>query len=382
MLGRLSDLAQALAIGAFVLLVGIEWLLDGARARRLGRPGGFPFHDSLTNVSLGIGSVLFGGIAVLQGVTVHRYLDEHWALVTLPQHSVWVWIGVTIAVDLCFYWSHRAMHRVNLFWAIHATHHQSGQFNFLVALRIAWMSVFFSWIFYLPLALAGVTIGMVLLSRGISSLYQFLLHTRLVGKLGPLELVLNTPSHHRVHHGADAHYLDRNHGGILIVWDRLFGTFAAEDAEPTYGTTRPFASYDPIWANAVEWVRLAGMTRATRRLRDKVQLWLRPPEWRPPDLAAAAAAVAVAPAAPIAPPRRAVDVYVAVHFVLVLGAALLSMIYSARMTTGGSVLLAVEIVAALVVWGALIEGRRWGWWLEVARLGSLAALAVVAAARG
>ena len=241
MLGPLPPLAQALAIVAFLLLVGIEWLLDGVRARRRGRPGGYPFHDSITNVSIGIGSVLFGGIAVLQGVTVHRYLDEHWALVTLPEDNIWVWIGVTIAVDFCFYWSHR----VNLFWAIHATHHQSDQLNFLVALRVPWLSVFFSWIFYLPLALFGVTLGMTLLSRGISSLYQFLLHTRLVGKLGVLEHVLNTPSHHRVHHGVEPRYLDRNHGGIFIIWDRMFGTFAAEDAEPTYGTTRARARSGP-----------------------------------------------------------------------------------------------------------------------------------------
>lgn len=371
----MSELAQALAIGAFLLLVGIEWLLDRARARRRGRPGGYPFHDSLTNVSIGLGSILFGGITVLQGFTVHRYLDEHWALVALPADSVWVWIGVTIAVDFCFYWSHRAMHRVNLFWAIHAPHHQSEQLNFLVALRVAWLSVFFSWIFYLPLALFGVTLGMVVLSRGISSLYQFLLHTRLVGKLGVLERVLNTPSHHRVHHGLDARYLDRNHGGIFIVWDRMFGTFAAEDGEPTYGTTRPLASASPIWANAVEWVRLARMTRATRRLRDKLQLWLRPPEWRPADLRGAADAVPARAARAVAVPR-AVDAYIAVQFVLVLGAALLSMIFSARVPAGASALLAIEILAALTVWGALIDGRRWGWWLEWARLGSLAALAI------
>jgi alkylglycerol monooxygenase len=384
MLGGL-DLAQAIAIVVFTLLIGIEWLVDGARARRRGRPSGFPFADSLTNVSLGIGSVLFGGLTVLQGVDVHRYLDAHCALVTLPEASGPVWIGVMIAVDFCFYWSHRAMHRVNLFWAIHATHHQSEQFNFLVALRIAWMSVFFSWIFYLPLALLGVTLEMVVLARAISTLYQFLLHTQLVDKLGPLELVLNTPSHHRVHHGTDARYLDRNHGGILIVWDRLFGTFAAEDGEPTYGTVQPFPGNSPIWSNAIEWARLLRMTRQTRRLRDKLQLWLRPPEWRPADLAAAAVAVAPAglaaataarrPAARAAVPRP-IAVYLAIQFVLVLGTAQLSLFYSDRVDTAAAVLLTAEIVLALVVWGALLDGRRWGFPLEWVRLGSLAALTV------
>ena len=381
--GRVSDLAQAIAIAAFAVLIGIEWYVERVRARRLGRRTGYPFHDSITNLSIGLGSVLFGGIAVLQGVTVHAYLDEHAALVTLPRDSVWAWIGITLAVDFCFYWSHRAMHRVNLLWTIHAPHHQSDQYNFLVALRVAWGSVFFSWIFYAPLALLGVTIAVTLLSRGLSSLYQFLLHTRLVGKLGVLEYILNTPSHHRVHHGKDARYLDKNYGGILIIWDRMFGTFAAEDEEPTYGTTRPFDSFDPVWSNAVEWVRLARMTRATRRLRDKVQLWLRPPAWRPANLAAAgdgpaeaSAAATAAPRAGRAPVPRPIDVYIAVNFVLVLGAAMLSMLYGDRVTAGGSVLVAAELLAAFVVWGALIEARRWAFWLEWARLGSLAALAV------
>ena len=379
----MSDLAQAIAIAAFTVLIGVEWYVERVRAGRLGRRTGYPFHDSITNLSIGLGSVLFGGIAVLQGVTVHRFLDEHAALVTLPGDSVGVWIGVTIAVDLCFYWSHRAMHRVSFLWTVHAPHHQSDQFNLLVALRIAWFSVFFSWIFYAPLALLGVTLGVTLLARGISSLYQFLLHTRLVGKLGVLEYVFNTPSHHRVHHGKDARYLDRNYGGILIIWDRMFGTFAAEDEEPTYGTRRPFDSFDPVWSNAIEWVRLARMTRATRRVRDKVQLWLRPPEWRPADLAAAGEpAEADAGAAAASPARRAtvprpIDVYIAVNFVLALGAAMLSLLYSDRVTAGGSALLAAELLAAFVVWGALIEARRWAFWLEWARLGSLAALAVV-----
>jgi hypothetical protein len=199
-----------------------------------------------------------------------------------------------------------------------------------------------------------------------------------------LEYVFNTPSHHRVHHGTEARYLDKNYGGILIIWDRMFGTFAAEEEEPSYGTKRPFESFDPVWSNAVEWVRLARMTRATRRLRDKVQLWFRPPEWRPADLAgddageraAAGGATARAGARARAAVPRPIDVYIAVNFVLVLGAAMLSMIYGDRVTAGGSVLVAVELLVAFVVWGALIEARRWAFWLEWARLGSLAALAL------
>lgn len=370
------ELAQALAIGAFTVAIALEWYVG----RR------YPFHDAVTNLSLGLGSVIFAAVMVLQGVTVHAWLDEHAVIVALPLDTVWAWIAITIAVDLCFYWSHRAMHRVNVLWAVHAPHHQSDQLNFLVALRIGWASVYLSWIFYLPLALFGVTIGAVLLARAISSLYQFLLHTELVGTLGPLEWIFNTPSHHRVHHAVNPRYLDRNHGGILIVWDRLFGTFAAEAPAdpPVYGTVRPFASCSPLWSNAIEWVRLARMTRAARRWRDKLQLWLRPPAWRPADLGGVQPGPS---AARLARPPHAVAVsrgliaYLTVHVALAVGAAVLPMLGIALAPgPAGAVVLAIELVAAMVAWGALLERRRWAWWLEGARLASVAILAAVAVA--
>jgi alkylglycerol monooxygenase len=270
-------IANLVAIAAFVVLTAGE--LAYARAR------GLVTHsvaDSIANVLIGIGSVAFGLITVLQGFAVHHYLDQR-AVLTLDDHSVAAWIAITIVVDLAFYASHRAMHRMNLFWTVHAVHHQSEQMNLLVALRIGWGSVYVSWLFYLPLALIGVTLEMTLIARGISSLYQFWLHTRLVGSLGRLDWVLVTPSHHRVHHGTNAQYLDKNYGGIFIVWDRLFGTFAAEDEPPVYGTTRPLRSHNPLWANVVEWVRLVRASVRAPRLWDKVQLWFRGPEWQPRD---------------------------------------------------------------------------------------------------
>lgn len=267
--------ANMIAIAVFALLIAIELWWGRTRG-----PLGYTLPDAATNLAIGIGSVVVGTITVIQGVGVHRALDQH-AVVTLDSHSVIAWVSITVLVDLAFYASHRAMHRINLLWTVHAVHHQSEQMNLLVALRIGWFSVCASWLFYLPLALVGVTLEMTLVARGASSLYQFWLHTRHVGKLGPLEWIFVTPSHHRVHHATNGAYLDRNYGGILIVWDRLFGTFAEEREAPIYGTTRPLGSGNPVWANAVEWVRLVRATVAAPRAWDRIQLWFRPPEWMP-----------------------------------------------------------------------------------------------------
>jgi sterol desaturase/sphingolipid hydroxylase (fatty acid hydroxylase superfamily) len=267
--------ANLVAIAVFTLLIAVELAWGRARGRL-----GYTLPGAATNLAIGLGSVLVGTLTVLQGFAVHRYLDRH-APFTLDVHSVPAWIAITVLVDLAFYASHRAMHRVNLLWTVHAVHHQSEEMNLLVALRIGWFSVCASWLFYLPLAFLGVTLEMTLVARGASSLYQFWLHTQHIGRLGPLEWIFVTPSHHRVHHATNGGYIDKNYGGIFIVWDRLFGTFAEEHEAPIYGTTRPLRSGNPFWANAVEWVRLVQVSLSAPRAWDKVQLWFRPPEWQP-----------------------------------------------------------------------------------------------------
>ena len=204
---------------------------------------------------------------------------------TLPTDSPWTWALAIVACDLVFYVSHRAMHRFNLLWTVHAVHHQSEQYNLLVGVRVAWASVYLSWVFYLPLALVGITLPMTLAARGVGAAYQFVLHTRAVGRLGPLEWVMMTPSHHRVHHGTDAGYVDRNFAAMFIVWDRWFGTFTPETTEPRYGTIPRFASTNPVWANLVEWVRLVRLSARLPGGRAKLAVWFRRPSWTPAPLA-------------------------------------------------------------------------------------------------
>ena len=191
--------------------------------------------------------------------------------------------------DFCYYWLHRAGHEVAVFWAAHVVHHQSQQYNLSTALRQTSSGALLGWVFYLPMAVAGVPpliFGIVAL---IDLLYQFWVHTELVRKLGWFDRVFCSPSNHRVHHAVNDRYLDKNYGGILILWDRLFGSFREEDEPCVYGTRGDLRSWDPLWANAeVYWQLLQDSWRA-RNWADKLRVWFKPPGWRPADVAAALA---------------------------------------------------------------------------------------------
>jgi hypothetical protein len=183
--------------------------------------------------------------------------------------------------DLCYYWLHRAGHEVAIFWAAHVVHHQSQEYNLSTALRQTASGGLLGWIFYLPLALLGVPpllFGIVAL---VDLLYQFWVHTEHVGKLGWFDRVFCSPSNHRVHHAVNEGYVDRNYGGILVVWDRMFGTFQEEHEPCVYGTRAPLNSWDPLWANLEVYAGLAATAWRTPRWRDKLALWFKPPGWEP-----------------------------------------------------------------------------------------------------
>ena len=272
----------ALAVPFFFLLIGVEWLVLRAR----GRGDAYRFADSITNLSCGIGQQVLEPFFKVVMLVPYAWLWSRARLFDVSVRSVAAWLLLVPCVDLGFYAFHRASHRIGVFWAVHAVHHQSQEYNLSVALRQPWLQSLIAPFFYLPLALIGFPPVMVIGGVTLDTLYQFWVHTRTVRSLGPFEWVMNTPSHHRVHHGMDPEYLDRNYGGIFIVWDRLFGTFEPERREPTYGTVKPLATWNPLAANLRGWRDLASMSRKTRRLPDKVRVWFAPPEWSPADLRA------------------------------------------------------------------------------------------------
>ena len=275
---------------------------------------GQPFsrlNDSIADVSCGVLSQLAGifdkalTLGVFVWVAAHASIQQWLPLIPAwPDRSALItgegalgfaidapallsWAVTFFLVDLCYYWSHRMSHEVNLLWAGHVVHHQSEEYNLSVALRQATIGKLFTWIFYLPLALIGVPWRLFVTCYGINLIYQFILHTRAVGKLGaPIEGVMNTPSHHRVHHGVNPKYQDRNYAGVFIVFDKWFGTFEVEDdAEPVvYGTTKPLESWNPVAANLQVFRYLWQDLKQVSRWSDRVRLVFGRPGWRPAEL--------------------------------------------------------------------------------------------------
>ena len=251
---------------------------NGALAR-----SSYAFSDTLNSLSLGLLSQVVGVLAKFIGIAAYAWVFERIAL--FPDADVWNhwygWLGALLLYDLCYYWLHRAGHEVAIFWAAHVVHHQSQEYNLSTALRQTSSGGLLGWLFYLPLALIGVPpllFGIVAL---VDLLYQFWVHTEHVGKLGWFDRVFCSPSNHRVHHAVNEGYVDRNYGGILVVWDRLFGTFQEEDARCVYGTRAPLNSWDPLWANLEVYAGLAATAWRTPRWRDKLAVWFKPPGWQP-----------------------------------------------------------------------------------------------------
>lgn len=197
----------------------------------------------------------------------------------------WAFAVTLLATDLAYYWKHRTEHGVRVLWAFHSVHHSSQEYNLTTAFRLPWFGSIIALIFYIPLVLAGMNPLVVILSRQLVLLYQFWIHTESVGKLGWFDRIMNSPSNHRVHHGSNPRYIDRNHGGILIVWDKLFGTYQAElDAEPVrYGLTHPLGTQNPIKVNLAEPFAIIRDVRQAKSWRDAVRFVFGNPGWRPQD---------------------------------------------------------------------------------------------------
>jgi sterol desaturase/sphingolipid hydroxylase (fatty acid hydroxylase superfamily) len=349
-----------LATPVFLALIGIELAVGHARGR-----SGYRLHDALASIGLGVMSQIAGVFTALLTLGIYIWVHAHFALWHPSASSPWTWILALVAYDFLYYWHHRAGHRVALFWAAHVVHHQSEDYNLSTALRQTSSGWLAGWIFYLPMAVAGVpplVFGVVAL---IDLLYQFWVHTEQVGRLGWFDRWFCAPSNHRVHHAVNDAYLDRNYGGVLIVWDRLFGTYAAEDrAEPcVYGTRAPLCSWNPVRANLQVYAELARDAWRARRWTDKLRVWIKPPGWRPADVAARWPKPAFALAAherydPRVP--RARQLLALVLFAVVLAATTLFLWHAHTLTGAEQVASALAIVAALWAVGRLGEGDSRG----------------------
>jgi sterol desaturase/sphingolipid hydroxylase (fatty acid hydroxylase superfamily) len=266
------------AIPFFVLLLIVEAL--SFRHYHEDDLVGYELNDTRTSITMGLGNVTVNVAWKAVVVVIYAALYELTPL-RLDPDRWWVWVVLFLADDLAYYWFHRISHVSRVFWASHVVHHSSQHFNLSTALRQTWVPMTYL-PFWLPLLLVGFPPWMVLLAQSWSLIYQFGLHTERIGRLPrPVEAVFNTPSHHRVHHGANEQYLDRNYGGILIIWDRIFWSFIPESERVRYGLTTNIDTFNPVKVAFGEYGALMRDLRAARGWRRRAQIALRGPGWTP-----------------------------------------------------------------------------------------------------
>lgn len=283
--GSLADMAEVdlilYAVPAFVLLMVVEAVLLRREAQEEAvERRGYTAEDTLASLGMGLGSLVVP-VAITTALGLGGYVLL-WNAAPLDLGTGWVaWTVALLGKDFLFYWYHRAEHEIRLLWASHVVHHSSEHYNLSTALRQPWTPLT-EWPFGAVLILLGVNPVLYVMATAINLLYQFWIHTELVGKLPrPVEYVFNTPSHHRVHHGRNPQYLDKNYGGVLIVFDRLFGTFEPEVEPVRYGITKPVSSYNPLRIATTEYVAIARDMRADRRWSHRLARLVRGPGWSP-----------------------------------------------------------------------------------------------------
>uniref|UniRef100_A0A8I3PUP0 Alkylglycerol monooxygenase n=1 Tax=Canis lupus familiaris TaxID=9615 RepID=A0A8I3PUP0_CANLF len=259
-------------ISLMLLELVISWILKGKPPGRL--------DDALTSISAGVFSRLPSLFSRSIELTTYIYVWENYRLINLPWDSPWTWYLTFLGVDFGYYWFHRMAHEVNIMWAGHQTHHSSEDYNLSTALRQSVLQIYTSWMFYSPLALF-IPPSVYAVHLQFNLLYQFWIHTEVINNLGPLELIINTPSHHRVHHGRNRYCIDKNYAGVLIIWDRIFGTFEAENEKVVYGLTHPINTFEPFQVQFHHLVYIWTTFWATPGFFNKFSVIFKGPGWGP-----------------------------------------------------------------------------------------------------
>jgi sterol desaturase/sphingolipid hydroxylase (fatty acid hydroxylase superfamily) len=354
-----------LSIPIFFLLIGIEVLIQQFSKRKLYR-----FNDALTNISCGVTQQVSGVFLKLFGIGLYVLVYEYLRIWDIPSNW-YTLIILFIATDFAYYWAHRMSHEINLFWSGHVVHHQSEDYNLSVALRQSSFQVIWTSAFYFPLAIIGFEPLDFALMAALTTLYQFWIHTELIGKLGFLEHFMVTPSHHRVHHGRNPKYIDRNHGGTFIIWDMMFGTFQKEEETPTYGITTPVNSWNPVWANFSHYKIMLHEMKQIDGLLDKIKYVFYKPGWLPKDMGGYRSAPELDQAnyhKYETHSATSLNLYVLVQYAVLLGIATWFLFFQKDMAMGLKIGVALLIAIASVTIGALFENKPWVKWAEIARI--------------
>ncbi len=264
------------AIPFFLVTLIIEIIVDVRE-----KANAYETKDALTSISMGLGNVFLGILSKVFVFGVFILIYNHVRLFTIP-FSWWAWLLILFVDDFAYYWFHRMSHESRFFWASHVVHHSSQKYNLSTALRQTWTGGFLAFVFWLPLPLLGFHPAMILAQMSISLIYQYWIHTEFIKKMPNwFEAIFNTPSHHRVHHATNPQYLDRNHAGIFIFWDKLFGSFQPEVEKPRYGLVKNISSFNPLYVAFHEWIDMfSDVFSSKTSLLNRLKYLTKPPGWK------------------------------------------------------------------------------------------------------
>lgn len=356
-----------LAIPFFFLTMGIEWLYSYSRKKDWYR-----LNDSVNNLVVGLGQQLWSLLSKFFLLGIYMVIYTNYAFFHIPA-TWWSFVLCFIAFDFFFYWAHRWGHEMNIFWAAHLVHHQSEEYNLSVALRQSWFHNMLAFVIFLPIPFLGFDPKIFGAAAVIHTLSQFWIHTKAIGKLHPwVEYLINTPSHHRVHHAINPKYIDKNHAGFFMIWDRMFGTFKEEETgtEIYYGITTQLKSWNPVWANTHYFVEMFQKARSMKWL-DKFKMIFAMPGWLPDYMGGTL---------PIPEPAENnftkynadtniyFKIYVVLQYFIMLGGAVLYMMHFKEMSLFYRTIFFLLILITMLITGAIFESKRWVIYAEYARL--------------
>ena len=350
------------SIPIFIVLITLEIIYAYVRKSSLYR-----FNDAVSNINCGVLQQVIGAISKTLLIVGYIFIYNNWRIFSLSDH-LWTWLLLFIGVDFFYYWFHRYAHEINLFWGTHVVHHQSEEYNLSVALRQSSLQAFVSTWFYLPLAFIGFNPVSFITVSALQTLYQFWIHTRVINKMPTwFEYIMNTPSHHRVHHGRNPKYIDKNHGGTFIIWDRLFGTFQQEEETVVYGVTKALNTWNPLYANIDYYKNLWNECKAMPTALDRLRLLVNRPGWRPTSLGGPQVIPSITPDDRIrydTDITMAMNYYIGAQFILLLGMVSYYLNSFDTMAVQPRVLFTLYIILSTVNIAMLFESRRLAHWVN------------------
>jgi len=352
----------AFAIPAFFLFLGLEYLA----ARRKNRHDLFKFESSIANISIGIAERLLNLFLTASFYNIFFYIYQNFAIWSIPNHWL-VWMVLLLVTDLIWYWYHRFGHEINLFWAAHIVHHHSEEFNYSVSARITIIQALIRNIFWAVLPLAGFHPSMVMSILIVHGTYSFFTHTQIIGKLGWLENILITPSLHGVHHSSNEKYLNKNYGDLFVFWDKLFGTFQPEDEKPIYGLTHPLKSHSFLWQHFHYFMEIYYASSRVEGFYNKLRIIFGRPEVLDQNIRAEIERKFI-PASGVRSSVFRFRMYLIVQITIVLLALFALALFYNVADVVEKVVYSLFIFITLINCGAMLEQRRWIYYLEYIRL--------------